>query len=403
MLFQRGSTRLNGGSLPNEDKMRDLLKSTGRYLKKNVFHFKCSDFLRENDTGLYIEDYFQEMVYLERRRSERTGRPFILMLVDIGGALSVTASQAAAAAHKICTMTREVDIKGWYRHNHVLGVIFTETPASATEQLRTKVLSGLSAEDALGTGAAGLKLTFHAFPEKSGGSGAIPVDFELYPDLKRRNEVKKRPLTIKRAIDVIGSLFGIVLFSPFFIAIAVIIKLTSRGPVLYKQKRIGEFGREFTFLKFRSMYQGANDKLHSEYVKKLIREDKAYSGSADGERQVFKIKDDPRITPIGRFLRKTSLDELPQFFNVLRGDMSLVGPRPPIPYELEDYSLWHWRRVIEAKPGVTGLWQVMGRSMTSYNDMVRLDLRYIERWSIWLDIKIILLTPFSMVSSKGAY
>lgn len=381
--------------------MRDLLKSTGRFLKKNVFHFKCSDFLRENETGLYVEDYFQEMVYLERRRSERTGRPFVLMLIDLDGAW--TAADAAAASRKVYAITREVDVKGWYRHNHVLGVIFTETPASAAEQLRLKMLSALAENDALGSSAAGLKLTCHAFPSEPGGKSAIPIDFELYPDLKRRDEVKKRPLTIKRAIDVAGSLFGILLFSPFFIAVPIIIKLTSRGPVLYRQKRIGEFGREFTFLKFRSMYQGTDDKLHSEYVKKLIREDTAYSGAENGEEQVFKIKDDPRITPIGKFLRKTSLDELPQFFNVLRGDMSLVGPRPPIPYELEDYSLWHWRRVLEAKPGVTGLWQVMGRSRTSYNDMVRLDLRYIEGWSVWLDIKIILLTPFSMVSSKGAY
>jgi len=383
--------------------MIDLLKSTGRFLRKNVFHFRCSDFLRENETGLYVEDYFQEMVYLERRRSERTGRPFLLMLLDLGGAFAPPPPDAAAAARKICAMTREVDIKGWYRHNHVLGVIFTETPESAADELRAKVLSSLSAQDALGSRAEGVKLSFHAFPSASGGGGAIPVDFNLYPDLKRRDEVKKRPLSVKRAVDVAGSLFGILLFSPFFVAVPVIIKLTSRGPVLYRQKRIGEFGREFTFLKFRSMHDGADDKPHSEYVKRLIREDKAYSGALDRDGQVFKIKNDPRITPIGKFLRKTSLDELPQFFNVLRGDMSLVGPRPPIPYELEDYGLWHWRRVIEAKPGVTGLWQVMGRSMTSYNDMVRLDLRYIEGWSIWLDIKIILLTPFSMLSSRGAY
>ncbi|MBE7415051.1 MAG: sugar transferase [Deltaproteobacteria bacterium] len=202
-------------------------------------------------------------------------------------------------------------------------------------------------------------------------------------------------------MDLAGSIFGLLLFSPFFLALPVIIKLTSRGPVFFRQERVGEFGKRFTFLKFRSMYEGVDDKTHSEYVKRLIREDRAYSEGAG--RAVYKIQDDPRVTPIGKFLRKTSLDELPQFLNVLGGDMSLVGPRPPIPYELESYGAWHWRRVIEAKPGITGLWQVMGRSMKSYNDMVRLDLRYIEEWSLWLDIKIILLTPFSMVSSKGAY
>ena len=148
------------------------------------------------------------------------------------------------------------------------------------------------------------------------------------------------------------------------------------------------------------MHEGSTDSIHSEYIKKLINDDSAWEG---GEKKVYKISDDPRVTRVGRFLRKTSLDELPQFLNVLTGDMSLVGPRPPIPYEIECYELWHWRRIMEAKPGLTGLWQVSGRSSRSYNEMVRLDIRYIERWSFWLDLKIILLTPFAMLSSKDAY
>lgn len=383
--------------------MKRLLNSTRRYIKRSIFHFRCSDFLKEKESGLYVEDYFHEMVYLERRRTERTGRPFVMMLVDFEGILGGPGSEETvrSVSAGLASITREVDIKGWYRHNHVLGVVFTDTLPEAIGSLREKVMASLAENGTLGSRAGHLKVTFHPFPEEACGSKSLPVDFKLYPELARKKELKKNSLAAKRVMDIVGSVFGILLFSPFFLALPVIIKLTSRGPVFFRQERIGEFGRRFTFLKFRSMYEGVDDKVHSEYVKRLISEDRAYS---EGEGQsVYKIKDDPRVTPIGKFLRKTSLDELPQFLNVLGGDMSLVGPRPPIPYELESYGAWHRRRIVEARPGITGLWQVMGRSMKSYNDMVRLDLRYIEEWSLWLDIKIILLTPFSMVSSKGAY
>jgi len=180
------------------------------------------------------------------------------------------------------------------------------------------------------------------------------------------------------------------------LAIALLVKATSRGPVLFRQKRLGMFKREFQFLKFRSMYTGSDSRIHQEYVDSLIRNEVDGSG-------VYKIKDDPRITPLGRFLRKTSLDELPQFWNVLKGEMSLVGPRPPIPYEMEMYYPWHRRRVFEVKPGITGLWQVYGRSRTTFDQMVRLDIRYIREQSLWLDTKICLKTPFAMFSGKGAY
>lgn len=383
--------------------MKKLLNSTRRYLRRSIFHFRCSDFLKEKESGLYVEDYFHEVVYLERRRAERTGRAFVMMLVDFEGLLGGDGSEemVRSVSGRLAATTREVDIKGWYRHNHVLGVVFTDTPSGAIGSIREKVMASLAEDDSLGGRAGHIKITFHPFPEETGSGKTLPVDFKLYPDLQRKKEIRKSSLAAKRVLDVAGSIFGLLLFSPFFIALPVVIKLTSRGPVFFRQERVGEFGKRFTFLKFRSMYEGVDDKTHSEYVKRLIREDRAYSEGAG--RAVYKIQDDPRVTTIGKFLRKTSLDELPQFLNVLGGDMSLVGPRPPIPYELESYGVWHWRRVIEAKPGITGLWQVMGRSMKSYNDMVRLDLRYIEEWSLWLDIKIILRTPFSMVSSKGAY
>jgi lipopolysaccharide/colanic/teichoic acid biosynthesis glycosyltransferase len=137
--------------------------------------------------------------------------------------------------------------------------------------------------------------------------------------------------------------------------------------------------------------------IHKAYVQNLIQK------KVDQSNGTFKIKNDPRITKVGRFIRKTSLDELPQFINVLKGEMSLVGPRPPIPYEFEHYYLWHRRRILEAKPGITGEWQVQGRSRTTFDDMVRMDLHYIRHQSVWLDLKILIKTPFAVVSGDGAY
>ncbi|MBI5644314.1 MAG: sugar transferase [Deltaproteobacteria bacterium] len=230
------------------------------------------------------------------------------------------------------------------------------------------------------------------------------MDLTLYPDLLKKNSARKGSLFLKRIIDIIGAVFALIIFSPLLIIIPLIIKLTSKGPVLFTQTRIGREGKAFTFLKFRSMYAGNDEKIHAEYVKKLILEGKAYSGKeAEPGETVYKIKDDPRITPFGKLLRKTSMDELPQFINVLKGEMSLVGPRPPIPYEIESYDVWHWRRILDCRPGITGLWQVKGRSRTNFNDMVRLDIRYIKEWSIWLDLKLLIKTPWTLLSSKGAY
>jgi lipopolysaccharide/colanic/teichoic acid biosynthesis glycosyltransferase len=202
-------------------------------------------------------------------------------------------------------------------------------------------------------------------------------------------------------MDVIGSVLLLIASLPLFAVIAAAVKLTSRGPVFYKQHRVGQYGRRFTFLKFRSMYVDNDHSIHREYVKQLIAGNAGRvcpDGKGDG---VFKLANDPRITRVGRFLRRSSLDELPQFLNVLVGDMSLVGPRPPIPYELAAYQTWHRRRLLQVKPGITGLWQVAGRSRVGFDDMVRMDLQYATRWSPWLDVKILLRTPSAVI--KGAY
>jgi lipopolysaccharide/colanic/teichoic acid biosynthesis glycosyltransferase len=151
------------------------------------------------------------------------------------------------------------------------------------------------------------------------------------------------------------------------------------------------------------MYTNNDPKIHQEYIQRFIAGQSRGDNTEPGKPAVYKITNDSRVTPIGRFLRKTSLDEFPQFLNVLRGDMSLVGPRPPVPYEYEVYDIWHRRRVLEVKPGVTGLWQVSGRSRMCFDDMVRLDLRYSQSWSLLLDLKILLATPRAVLSGEGAY
>ena len=196
----------------------------------------------------------------------------------------------------------------------------------------------------------------------------------------------------KRIIDIFGSVVGIVLFSPIMLITAIAIKLDSKGPVLFKQQRAGLNGRPFKMYKFRSMC------VDAEELKEKLREQNEVK---DG--MMFKIKDDPRITKVGKFIRKTSIDELPQFFNVFLGNMSLVGTRPPTMDEVAKYERTHWRRM-SIKPGITGLWQISGRSqITDFDQVVELDTEYIDKWSIWYDFWIMIKTVFSMLRRKGAY
>ncbi len=204
-------------------------------------------------------------------------------------------------------------------------------------------------------------------------------------------------LACKRAIDLFVSLSVLVFGMPFYLLMAAMIKLTSEGPVLFVQERIGKDGQPFQFYKFRTMVVNNDDATHRDFAKSFI------SGKGmDEETGTFKMAADPRVTPIGRFLRRTSLDELPQLINVLRGEMSIVGPRPPLSYELDHYKEWHKGR-LAATPGLTGLWQVSGRSTVPFDEMVMLDLYYIENWSLSLDIKIMLRTIPVMFFGIGGY
>ena len=204
---------------------------------------------------------------------------------------------------------------------------------------------------------------------------------------------------LKRTFDLIVAALAITLLFPVWLIIALLIKLDSKGPVFYTQERVGMDGRLFLLYKFRTMKADADSELHREYQRAFIA-GRAEANLGNETKPTYKLLADPRITRIGKALRRISLDEVPQLLNVLSGDMSLVGPRPPIPYEVEAYELWHRKR-LDMKPGLTGLWQVSGRNRLPFEEMVRLDLFYIENWSLLLDLKIILRTGFVMLGGEG--
>ncbi|NLF79480.1 MAG: sugar transferase [Chloroflexi bacterium] len=229
----------------------------------------------------------------------------------------------------------------------------------------------------------------------------------------RQFAAKKRYLVSKRCLDICVAVCMLVFLAPLMGLIALAIKLDSRGPVIFKQERIGLRQRladrravweisPFVCYKFRTMFHSASDNPHRAFIRAFIANDQDEMAELQGgDSQVRKLVNDPRITRVGHILRNSSLDELPQLWNVLKGDMSVVGPRPPLPYEVELYQAWHWRR-LDTLPGLTGWWQVTARSAADFDDMVRLDIWYIEHQSLWLDFKILLMTPWAVVRRKGA-
>ena len=212
--------------------------------------------------------------------------------------------------------------------------------------------------------------------------------------------LKAQQLVIKRAVDVAGAALGLFILAPLLLLLAVIVKLDSRGPVFFRQERIGSGGRRFSVLKFRTMRDGVSDHAHRRLVTQMMRGENLPAEIAHDGRPIFKLTRDDRVTRVGRWLRRMSLDELPQLFNVLWGDMSLVGPRPPLPYEFEAYDHWQFDR-LQVKPGITGLWQVSGRNLLTYRQMCELDVTYVRCWSLWLDIRILLRTVPVVVFNSG--
>jgi lipopolysaccharide/colanic/teichoic acid biosynthesis glycosyltransferase len=355
------------------------------------------------------EEAFQRMIAIERKRTERSRKPFLLMLLDAGdhhgSENKVKALKSIVPA--LLASTRETDVTGWYKDRATVGVIFTGLLADDKSSILTTILTRVSTtlRDKLTFEQFNhVSISFHFFPDDwDHDLSGRPSNAALYPDLSSRDNGRRSLLGIKRLMDIVGGALVLILCSPLLLITAIAIKLSSKGPILFRQQRVGQYGRCFTFLKFRSMHIDSDSSAHKEYVMKLIAgqaEREVSGGRGEG---VYKLTNDRRVTRLGKFLRRTSLDELPQLLNVLEGTMSLVGPRPAIPYEVAAYETWHRRRVVEVKPGITGAWQVNGRSRVKFDEMVRLDLRYARSWSPWTDLSILMRTPRAVLGGDGAH
>lgn len=346
----------------------------------------------------YSERNFHEKLIQERKRAERSNKPLLVMVIDPhASGVGDLEGEGKRLCERLRLCVRRTDICGVLKQGLLFGVILTEVEpekVNAAQMVIAEKTRAVLASFVNEELARQIMIDFRIFPVAGDPLG---FDMTFYPEMLTRDFRVKAGEIVKRTLDVFGSFLGLILFLPFFIVLPIFIKLSSKGPVFFLQDRIGRNGTKFKLLKFRSMYLDNDDIIHREYVTKLIK------GQISAPQSVFKIQSDPRITPVGRCLRKYSLDELPQFINVLKGDMSLVGPRPPIRYEVENYAGWQRNRLMGKRPGITGLWQVTGRSSTSFDEMVRLDLKYLAGWSIMLDVKILLRTPLAVFKAKGAY
>jgi len=340
---------------------------------------------------------FLDRLREEKRRADRSKAPLSIAIFRLQKEGTSGKNPIEELLNRLHKNTRETDIKGWIDQNEI-GLILPDTDGQGVNRFIEKIENGNGhIYYSVITGTYPNLLFKRILKEEQYQPELYPINID--ESVKKRARLQRG---LKRGMDVIGSIVGILLFSPIMALTALAVKLNSRGPAVFKQPRLGMKGVRFPFYKFRSMYWNVDDQIHREYVDHLIKGNLEKINQGNGKEPLYKMKSDTRITKIGKIIRKLSIDELPQFFNVLKGEMSLVGPRPPIPYEVEKYEPWHLRRILEVKPGITGLWQVSGRSTTSFDDMVRLDLRYAENWSFWLDLKILLRTVKAVFCSKGA-
>ena len=332
------------------------------------------------------EVLFASAVGREQKRVDRSDKAFAVLSVELVDGGSHELMRDAITALRMAT--RPNDAIGWIRQDAAIGVLLTEIGEVDFAQL-VSVENRIRQEVATFVGAPDFRRFTVRLRVHTSARRAARAACSRYARVHD---------ALKRMLDILGSVSLLAVLSPLLLTVAAAVKLTSKGPVLFRQERVGEGMKPFRMLKFRTMRPDAGHAVHQAYVTQFIKGGQD-SAAAPG---VFKLTNDTRITPIGHLLRKTSLDELPQLWNVVLGDMSLVGPRPPLKYEVDQYKGWHLRRVLDAKPGVTGLWQVTGRSRTTFDEMVRLDLRYARTYSLWTDLKILLATPRAVIAGKGA-
>lgn len=342
------------------------------------------------------EELFRDALVRERKRADRFEESFVLVLVSLNGRAEGPSRWRPLL--KGLSPKLDADVVGWFERGSVLGFVRSvadrdpkQTATSIASAVRRELARSLSPST---LGYCSIQLEVYS-PRANSIAPALS-------DARQKRSAKHDFVRAasKRLLDIVGSAACLLLLSPLFLLVSAFVKLTSEGPVFFRQERVGQAGRPFTMLKFRTMRVDVDERIHQKYVESFIQSGET---APQGQNVVFKIVNDPRVTPVGHFLRKSSLDELPQFWNVLKGEMSLVGPRPSLAYEVARYKSWHRRRVLEVKPGITGLWQVTGRSRTTFDEMVRLDLRYARNHSIVIDVKILLATPWAVISGEGAH
>ncbi len=357
---------------------------------------QASDALRPSGASQLIsEDLFVDALARERKRADRFEDAFVVLLVTLDRR-RLGAASLPGIVEALSLSQQGADVIGWFERDSVLGLLRSvdardagDAAAILATAFRRELARCLPAEQA-----DCCSILCETYSSRSDGIAPVLVR----PLSRSQRWARAVGAGAKRLLDIAGSVFGLILFAPVFVCVAAIVKCTSKGPVFFRQQRVGEAGQPFMMFKFRSMQVNCDPGIHKQYVEGFIQ---AAPSARQGDAP-FKIVNDPRLTSVGGFLRRSSIDELPQLWNVLRGDMSLVGPRPPLPYEVARYKRWHRRRLLEAKPGITGLWQVTGRSRTTFDEMVRLDLRYAASCSVWTDCKILLATPRAVLSGKGA-
>jgi lipopolysaccharide/colanic/teichoic acid biosynthesis glycosyltransferase len=354
-----------------------------------------------------VKTVFRKIIDRERDRANRTGEIFSLVVYLLSDE-SKKQEALHLLADTLLSSMRSIDAAGWLDLRHI-GVLLPETDAEGAHRFAKKITQETHSSQLLPD------YEIFTYPSEAlSNPEKISLQGESSRSVSAASQRNAWSIThseckvdyffcltkrfLKRGFDILGAATCLLILSPLFLLIAVFIKIVSPGPVLFKQQRVGYGGHPFTFLKFRTMRQGSDSSEHQAYLVTLINGD---SDKKNSDKPMTKLDDDPQIIPLGNLLRKSCLDELPQLINVLCGDMSLVGPRPPIPYEVKEYHAWHRGR-FNATPGMTGLWQVSGKNRLSFREMVRLDIRYARDRSLWMDIKILFRTPLAILEQlKG--
>ncbi|MHC4456686.1 MAG: sugar transferase [Planctomycetota bacterium] len=382
-------------------------------------------------SGIHSAERFRTILECERARFDRNSHQFSLVTFDVGNS-EAGSVQARRLVHSITNRIRSIDEAGWL-DNERIGVLLPYTSATGAWRLADDVCQSIASK------ATPPEYAVYTYPSmwfsdndgqpvqlhfqdissewktttspssivstKYTEGGTFDFAAQHSPGKRTQNcgelvEALKpfflRPLpTWKRAMDIVGALLGLIVLSPLMLFAVIIIKIVSPGPAFFRQQRVGYMGKTFAMWKFRTMKVGTDTSVHQQYLAKLISA--AAHNDENSTRPMTKLDSDLQIIPFGKILRQTYIDELPQLINVLRGEMSLIGPRPPILYEVDEYLHWHKGRV-DVVPGMTGLWQVSGKNQLTFNEMVRLDIQYWRKKSIWLDIKILLMTPLAIFS-----